>query len=221
MIRPPETLARKEAKKRRRVGKGFIPFRVPHARSFKMGGFKMGGFKIGSEGKENIAGYLFLLPWFAGLILLTVGPMLSSFYLSFTKFDLLSPPQWIGVQNYLDMLQDPRWLSAVKVTLIYVFFSVPLKMVFALLLAMLLNRGLRGLGIYRAIYYVPSLLGGSVAIAILWRQIFDTNGVVNQVLGWVGIHSTTSWISSPNYALDSSKSLQNIMKRRPLMVRGS
>jgi len=189
MVHPPETLARKEAKKRRQVGKVVYPF--PRARSFK----------LGSEGKENIAGYLFLLPWFAGLLLLTVGPMFSSLYLSFTRFDLLSTPQWIGLQNYISMFQDPRWLSAVRVTFIYVFFSVPLKMVFALALAMLLNRGLRGLGIYRAIYYVPSLLGGSVAIAILWRQIFDTNGVANQVLGWVGIHSTTSWISSPNYAL--------------------
>jgi multiple sugar transport system permease protein len=105
------------------------------------------------------------------------------------------------------MFQDPRWLTSVKVTLIYVFVSVPLKMVFALGLALLLNRGLRGLPIYRAIYYVPSLLGGSVAIAILWRQIFDTTGLVNQALGLIGrifhigITTNTSWIASPNYAL--------------------
>ena len=159
------------------------------------------GFKPSSEGKENLAGYLFLLPWFAGLIVLTAGPMISSLYLSFTKFDLLSAPVWIGLQNYFAMFQDPRWLNAVRVTLVYVFLSVPLKMLFALILALLLNRGLRGLAIYRAIYYVPSLLGGSVAIAILWRQIFDTNGLLNQVLAWIGIKSDTSWISSPNYAL--------------------
>jgi multiple sugar transport system permease protein len=161
------------------------------------------GFKLSAEGKENLAGYLFLLPWFAGLLFLTAGPMLSSLYLSFTKFDLLSAPEWIGIQNYLTMWQDPRWLTSVKVTLIYVFVSVPLKMVFALGLALLLNRGLRGLPFYRAIYYVPSLLGGSVAIAILWRQIFDTTGLVNQALGLIGIKSNTSWISSPNYALST------------------
>ncbi len=183
MIRNPERPARKDAEEIRQEVK------------------RSRGFKLSSEGKESLAGYLFLLPWFAGLIFLTAGPMISSLYLSFTKFDLLSAPTWIGLQNYIAMFQDVRWLSAVKVTLVYVFLSVPLKMIFALALAMLLNRGLRGLAIYRAIYYVPSLLGGSVAIAILWRQIFDTNGLVNQALGWIGIKSATSWISSPNYAL--------------------
>ncbi len=183
MIRNPEKPAGKDAQKAEAEGN------------------RARGFKFSNEGKENLAGYLFLLPWFAGLILLTAGPMLGSLYLSFTRFNLLSAPEWIGLQNYIAMFQDPRWLNAVKVTLVYVFLSVPLKMVFALGLALLLNRGLRGLPIYRALYYVPSLLGGSVAIAILWRQIFDTTGIINQVLGLVGIHSTTSWISNPNYAL--------------------
>ncbi len=159
------------------------------------------GFKLSAEGRENLVGYFFLLPWFAGLLLLTAGPMLSSLYLSFTNFNLLSAPQWIGIQNYQAMLQDPRWLNAVKATLIYVFASVPLKMLFALGLALLLNRRLQGLSIYRAIYYVPSLLGGSVAIAILWRQVFDSNGLVNEALGWIGIKSGISWIASPNFAL--------------------
>ncbi|HTK09146.1 MAG TPA: sugar ABC transporter permease [Ktedonobacteraceae bacterium] len=183
MIRNPENLARIDAKETEQDTK------------------RARGFNLSAQGKENLTGYLFLLPWFAGLILLTAGPMFGSLYLSFTRFDLISSPVWIGVQNYLAMLQDPRWLSAVRVTLIYVFFSVPLKMLFALALALMLNRGLRGLSIYRAVYYVPSLLGGSVAIAILWQQIFDANGLVNQVLGMIGIKSTTSWISSPNYAL--------------------
>lgn len=157
--------------------------------------------KLTSAEKENLAGYLFLLPWFLGLIVLTAGPVLSSLYLSFTRFDLLSSPVWIGLQNYTNMFQDPRWLSAVKVTLEYVLFSVPLKIIFALLLALVLNRGLAGLGIYRAIYYVPSLLGGSVAIAILWRQVFDSDGLVNQALAVLGIKGLGSWIATPNYAL--------------------
>lgn len=153
------------------------------------------------EIKENAIGYLFMLPWFVGLLTLTLGPMLASLYLSFTRYDLLSAPQWIGLQNFIAMFGDIRYLDALRVTFIYVFLSVPLKLAFALLLAMLLNRGLRGLGIYRAVYYVPSLLGGSVAIAILWQQVFGQNGIVNQGLALLGIKGLGSWIANPNTAL--------------------
>lgn len=153
------------------------------------------------EKKENLAGYLFLLPWFLGLFIFTLGPVLSSLYLSFTNYNLLSTPQWIGVQNYLTMFHDPQWWDAVRVTLTYVLLSVPLKIIFALLVALLLKQGLRGIGLYRAIYYVPSLLGGSVAIALLWRQIFDSDGIVNKFLGLIGIHTITSWVSTPDTAL--------------------
>jgi multiple sugar transport system permease protein len=156
---------------------------------------------LSSATRENIGGYLFLLPWFAGLLLFTIGPIFSSLYLSFTRFDLLSVPEWIGTQNYVALFADPRWQNSVKVTLIYVFLSVPVKMLFALALALLLNKGIKGLGIYRAIYYVPSLLGGSVAIAILWRQVFDADGLVNHALQLIGIHTTESWISNPGTAL--------------------
>jgi multiple sugar transport system permease protein len=157
--------------------------------------------KSRQEAKENAIGYLFMLPWFVGLLTLTLGPMLASLYLSFTRYDLLSAPQWIGLQNFSDMFGDVRFLDALRVTAIYVFLSVPLKLAFALLLAILLNRGLRGLGIYRAIYYVPSLLGGSVAIAILWQQVFGQNGIVNQGLALLGIRGLGSWIANPNTAL--------------------
>ncbi len=155
------------------------------------------------EKKENIAGYLFLLPWFIGLFVFSAGPIIASLYLSFTNYDLLSAPKLIGAQNYQNMFQDPQWQDAARVTLTYVFLSVPLKLAFALLVALMLKQGLRALGIYRAIYYVPSLLGGSVAIALLWQQIFSENGIVNQALGLIGIHSTTSWISTPGTALST------------------
>jgi multiple sugar transport system permease protein len=148
--------------------------------------------------RENLVGYLFLLPWFIGLLALTLGPMLGSLYLSFTRYDLLSAPQWIGLQNFTAMFSDIRFLDALRVTAIYVFLSVPLKLAMALLVALALNRGLRGLGIYRAVYYVPSLLGGSVAIAILWRQIFGQNGIVNQGLALLGIHGLSSWVANPD-----------------------
>src|SRR2546430_3750137 len=153
------------------------------------------------ERKENIAGYLFLLPWFLGLTIFMVGPVLASLYLSFTNYNLIGAPQWAGVQNYLAMFGNSDWRDAARVTFIYVAVSVPLKLLFALLLAMLLKEGLQGLGIFRAVYYVPSLLGGSVAIALLWRKLFDSDGIVNQVFNAFGIHATTSWISTPGTAM--------------------
>jgi pectin-derived oligosaccharide transport system permease protein len=159
------------------------------------------GSRIGSKGREAIAGYVFLLPWLLGFLGLTLGPMLASLWLSFTRYDLLSSPKWIGAQNYVTLFSDSRFLHSVQVTAIYVVVSVPLKLAFALLLAVLLNRGLRGLNVYRAIYYVPSLLGTSVAIAVLWRQIFGDDGVVNTVLRDFGWHNPPSWLADPSYSI--------------------
>jgi multiple sugar transport system permease protein len=153
--------------------------------------------------RESLAAYVFLLPWLIGFFVLTLGPLLASLYFSFTDFDLLTPPQWIGLDNFVEMFtQDRRFKAALFVTFRYVVFSVPLSLAFALLVAMLLNREIRGIGIYRAVYYLPSLLGGSVAIAILWRQIFGKEGVVNQILALFGIIGP-SWISTPQFALDT------------------
>ncbi len=151
--------------------------------------------------KGNAIGYLFLLPWFVGLFVFTAGPVLASLYLSFTNYNLLGAPGWTGWQNYLAMFHDPQWWDAVRATLIYVILSVPLKLAFALVVALLLKRGLVALGLFRAIYYVPSLLGSSVAIALLWRQIFDSDGLVNQALNLLGIHATISWVSTPDTAI--------------------
>lgn len=153
------------------------------------------------EKKENAAGYLFLLPWLIGLVVFSIGPVVASLYLSFTDYNLIGSSNWVGWQNYFDMFKDPDWLDAVKVTVVYVILSVPLKLVLALLVALLLKQGLVGLGLFRAIYYIPSLLGSSVAIALLWKQIFEGDGIVNQGLNLIGIHATTSWISTPEYAI--------------------
>ena len=135
------------------------------------------------------------------MLCLTLGPILASFYLSLTSYDMFNPPHWIGFDNYVKMFtEDRRYYQALKVTFTYVFLSVPLKLAFALAIAMLLNRGLRGLGFYRSIYYLPSLLGGSVAVAIMWRQVFAYDGIINQVLLKFGI-SGPSWITSPDYAI--------------------
>ena len=146
--------------------------------------------------------FLFLAPWLVGLVCLTAGPILASLYLSLTDYDLFTAPEWIGLANYQRLFfEDARYWQSLKVTFEYVFLSVPLKLAFALLLAMVLNRGLRGLGLYRSIYYLPSLLGGSVAIAIMWRQIFSYDGVINDVLWTLFEIEGPSWISNPDYSL--------------------
>lgn len=152
-------------------------------------------------GQQNRAAYIFLAPWLVGFFVLTLGPMVASLYLSFTDYELFTSPKWVGIANYHQMFfEDRRYSQALQVTTTYVFLSVPLKLIFALAVAMILNRGIRGLGFYRSIYYLPSLLGGSVAVAIMWRQIFSYNGLVNQLLDKIGVHGP-SWISNPKYAL--------------------
>lgn len=151
--------------------------------------------------REQRAAYLFLLPWFAGLLLITIGPMLASLYLSFTNFSITRAPEWVGFDNYVRMFSaDPRFWQSVRVTSVYVLVSVPLVLIFALALAVVLNRGLRGLSLYRSLYYLPSLMGSSVAIAILWRQVFGQNGLVNKLLGFFGIEGQ-SWIGDPRTSL--------------------
>jgi multiple sugar transport system permease protein len=150
---------------------------------------------------RDVPGYLFLLPWFVGFLGLTIGPALTSLYLSFTNFDLLTQPDWVGAANYVRMVtDDPKFAKSMQVTFMFVVFSVPLKLAFALLVAIVLNKGVKALTFYRAIFYLPSLLGGSVAIAVLWRQIFARDGLVNAFLATFGFQGP-SWISTPQYSL--------------------
>lgn len=153
--------------------------------------------------RENRSGYLFLAPWLIGLVFITIVPIIASAFLSFTDYDILSPPKWIGFDNYVRMFTaDPRFLQALKVTFTYVWVSVPLLLVFALLLAVALNEGIKGLAFYRAVFYLPSLLGANVAIAILWRQVFGGQGLLNGALGTIGIDGP-NWIGNPGYAIIS------------------
>jgi multiple sugar transport system permease protein len=153
------------------------------------------------EATDNKAAYVFLLPWLIGLVVITVGPMIASLYLSFTDYSLLAAPNWIGIKNYQRMFTDPRLLNSIRVTLTYVLLSTPLQLGLALAIAVLLNRGMRGLAFYRSVFYLPSLMGSSVAIALLWRQIFGTDGLVNQVLRGLGWSNPPGWIADPSTAL--------------------
>lgn len=158
------------------------------------------GPKVKPRFTDNKAGYAFLAPWLIGVVVFTIGPMLYSLYLAFTKYNLLQPPKWIGFDNFTQMLGDDRLWNSLRVTLEYVGIGVPLQLVIALAIAVLLDRGMRGLAFYRSIFYLPSLLGGSVAIAILWAQVFGKNGIVNGFLSIFGIDGP-GWISDPNTAL--------------------
>ncbi|GAB2597340.1 sugar ABC transporter permease [Streptomyces capparidis] len=150
--------------------------------------------------RENLAGYLFLTPWCIGMLLLTLGPMLASLYLSFTDYDLLQSPNWVGFDNYQRMFEDDRYLQSVKVTLLYVLVGTPLKLAAALGVALLLAKPRRGQGFYRSAFYAPSLIGASVSIGIVWRAIFSDDAAVDRVLGSVGI-GTGGWVGDPDLSL--------------------
>ena len=151
----------------------------------------------------NLVGYSFISPWMLGFILFIIGPMIASLFLSFTNYNMLSSPNWIGMDNYVKIFtDDARFLTALKVTFIFVGISVPLKLAFALFIAVLFNGNHKGQGIYRTVYYIPSIIGGSVAVAVMWRQLFGYEGAVNDVLMNFGI-SPKGWITDPSYALST------------------
>jgi multiple sugar transport system permease protein len=154
-------------------------------------------------GEHHLAGYLFIAPWLIGFFAFTFIPIAASLVLAFTNYNILSPsPHWIGVRNFERMFShDPRYWMSVRQTFYFAFTSVPLKLAFALALAMLMTAPRRLVGVYRAAYYLPSIVGANVAVAVMWRQIFGTDGVVNAVLAAVGLPAHTSWLGNPATAV--------------------
>ncbi len=150
--------------------------------------------------RDNLIGYLFISPWLISFFAFTFIPIIASLALSFTDYDILSRgwPEWVGLHNYIRMFtEDGRYMKSVKATFYYVFMAVPLRLAFALFVAMLLNTKRRAVSGYRAAYYAPSIVGGSVAVAVMWREIFGVNGLINAVLGtdvvWLGNPRTAIW----------------------------
>lgn len=153
--------------------------------------------------ESPIAGYLFLSPWLIGFFLLTLGPMVMSLYYSFTDYSLLASPNWVGLENYKNIFtQDDVFPHSLKITIIFVLFTVPLRLIFALVVAMLLNRKIKGISFYRTMVYFPSLIGTSIAVSILWKNIFSRNGFINDFLSLFGIKGP-SWIADPKFALST------------------
>ena len=152
--------------------------------------------------RQGRAAHVFLIPWLLGLVLITAVPLLASLYLAFTDYDLLNAPTWTGLENFRRMGEDPRFWASTWVTLKYVVVSVPLQLAFALALAVVLDKGIKGLALYRSVYYLPSLLGTSVAVAILWRQLFGHDGLINAGLALLGVEGQ-SWLQNPATALST------------------
>ena len=166
---------------------------------------KKDGFshKLGSWlDRDNVAGYVFILPFIIGLIVFTAIPFFTSLYLAFTNYNILSAPKWVGLDNFKKMfLEDDLFWTSFKVTFKFALIQVPIKLTVALLVALVLSRSTRLTSFYRAAFYIPSLMGGSVAIALLWKQLFSPKGVINQVLGFFGLPDSTAWLGNPKTAL--------------------
>jgi multiple sugar transport system permease protein len=150
---------------------------------------------------SNTAGYLFISPWLIGFFCFTLIPVGASFYLAFTRYEIVSSPKWVWFDNFIRMFtNDYRYKSALKATFYYVFTAVPLRLVTALAVAMLLQKSTKLISVSRAVYYLPSIVGGSVAVAVMWRQIFGRTGLVNALLGFVGI-TGPNWLGNPKTAI--------------------
>lgn len=152
--------------------------------------------------KEKTAGVVFCLPFIIGFIMFLVVPMGLSLYYSFCDYNILSPPKFTGIDNYVKMFTgDEVFWRSFKATLYFALVSVPLRLIFALIVALILVKPTKLTGFYRAAYYLPSILGGSVAVAVLWRRMFATDGVVNAILGAFGINTSFAWLGDTRTAM--------------------
>ena len=146
-------------------------------------------------------GFLFVLPFVLGVLLFKLTPFVMSFALSFTQYDLIDPPQFVGLQNYQELATaDPLFRKSLGVTLLFAILAVPLRVGFALFIAHVLNFKLRGINFFRAAFYIPSILGGSIATAVLWRFIFAKHGLVNLVLVKLGLEPI-AWLADEHYSM--------------------
>lgn len=148
---------------------------------------------------ENL-GLMFILPWFVGFLVFKVYPFGSSLVYSFTDYHLFDGIAKYGLMNYEEIFSSTKIMRSFKVTFQYAFMTVPLKLVFALFIAYILNFKIKGVNLFRVAYYIPSILGGSIAIAVLWKAIFKGDGIVNMILSVFGVQAV-DWLSEPKYAL--------------------
>ena len=145
-------------------------------------------------------GLVYILPWLIGMVFLTLYPFINALVISFTDYNLVREPNFIGLANYTKLFHDEDFLGTLTATLKYTVITVPLQLAFALFIAYILNFKLKGINFFRTAYYIPSLLGGNVAVAVLWRFLFQQDGLINRIIGVVGIQPV-AWLSSPGGAM--------------------
>jgi len=158
--------------------------------------------------KRDYQAFLYLSPWIVGFLVLQFYPFISSFYYSFTNYSIGASPQWAGLDNYKRLFTaDTEFWNSLKVTILYTLYTVPGKLVMALAVAVFLNRDIKGINLIRTLYYIPSLFGGSVAVAILWKLMFLDNGVINAILGAFRLPAV-QWLGDTKYALKTICALE-------------
>lgn len=153
--------------------------------------------------KENLVGYAFISPWLIGFIAFTVIPMIVSLWFSFTDYDLFTTPVFVGMKNYINLFKDSKFLTSFKVTFVYAFLTVPGRLAISLLVAFMLNKRHKGISIYKTIFYIPTLVGGSIAISIMWKQLFGHGGALMSFMNSIGLPQKNSILGNPNTALSA------------------
>lgn len=158
--------------------------------------------KLLISNNENVSGYIFISPWIICFFSFILIPMIYSLFISFSRYDLIGSPVWNGLKNYVFLItKDKRFLKSVKITIFYVLVAVPLRLAFSLIIAMILNKKHKLIGFYRAVYYLPSIIGTSVAVAVVWRMLFGVNGIVNKVTALFGYKTQISLIANEQTAI--------------------
>lgn len=145
-------------------------------------------------------GLLFIIPWLFGFVVFKGYPFLSSLVYSFTDYQLFNGISTTGFMNYMKIFTDKKIVASFMTTFRYAFMTVPLKLVFALFVAYILNFKIAGVKMFRTVYYIPSILGGSVAISVLWKAIFKQDGIINMILAFIGIQGP-NWLANKSAAL--------------------
>lgn len=167
------------------------------------------GAAPGASGKKkkfkkflrNNRGFIYILPWLIGFCIFKLYPFISSFYYSLHNFNLFKADSvFIGLDNYKSILETKKYITAFKVTFKYAFITVPLKLIFSLFIAYILNFKIKFVKFFRTVYYIPSILGGSVAVSVVWKFLFQGEGLINKIIGLVGLEPI-NWLGSTTYAI--------------------
>jgi ABC-type sugar transport systems, permease components len=169
---------------------------------------------------KDYGAYIYILPWIIGFLAFTFIPFVCLIYFAFTKYDLLSAPKFIGLANFQEIFKsDKKFYTSLGVTFKYVFVAVPLKMAVALFVAILLNQKHKLIGFYRTAFYIPSIIGGSIAVAVMWGRMFARDGALNSFIAAVfGVKPNISWVADPKTALGSLTILAAWQFGSPMLI---